>query len=65
MYIILTSKPGQYRSEATDGLQPLESYVYRYDGRHVATFTIAALQYETRVKIVDEGTPANVNLVPT
>ncbi|MFM0038305.1 hypothetical protein PQQ53_04990 [Paraburkholderia strydomiana] len=65
MYIILTSKPGQYRSEVTDGLQPLQSYVYRYDSRHVATFTIAELQRETRVRIFDEATPANVNFVPT
>jgi hypothetical protein len=65
MYIILTSKPGQYQSEATDGLLPLRTYVYRYDGRHIASFTIAALAHETRVKIVDESASGEVNLVPT
>ncbi|MEX3841587.1 hypothetical protein [Paraburkholderia sp. BR10882] len=65
MYIILTNKPGQYRSEATDGLRPLEALAYHYEGRHIATFTIAELQRETRVRIVEETAPASINLVPT
>ena len=29
MYVILTSKPGQFRTETVDGLRPLEAYDYR------------------------------------
>ena len=26
MYVILTSKPGQFRTEITEGLKPIEAY---------------------------------------
>ena len=64
-YVILTSKPGQFRTEAGDGLQPLESYEYTYAGRTRARFVIAELKAPTKVRIVDESPPPVVNLVPT
>ncbi|TDV11661.1 hypothetical protein [Paraburkholderia caballeronis] len=65
MYIILTSKPGQYRSEATDGIEPVEVHDYFYGERHVAVFVVAAVRGDAKVKIVDDDSPATVNLVPT
>ncbi|HEX3636982.1 MAG TPA: hypothetical protein VHV99_16120 [Paraburkholderia sp.] len=65
MYIILTSKPGQYRSEATDGITPVGAYDYFYCDRHIATFVLASIGKDSRVRIVDESSPPTVNLVPT
>jgi hypothetical protein len=65
MYVILTSKPGQYRTEATEGIVPLAAYDYLYCGRHIASFVIATLAAETKVKVIDETAPCAVNLVPT
>jgi hypothetical protein len=65
MYIILTTRPGQYRSEGTEGIRPLESYVYHYDGHHVATFTIAEADRHARVRIVEADGTHTVNSVPS
>jgi hypothetical protein len=65
MYVILTSKPGQFRTELVDGLQAVESYDYTYCGRMRAHFVIAQLDSPTKVRIVDETPPRVVNLVPT
>ena len=64
-YVILTSKPGQFRTEVVDGLRPLESYDYTYAGRMRARFVIAELLSPSKVRIVDESPPPAVNLVPT
>ena len=32
MYVILTSKPGQFSTEIVDGLRPLEAYDYLFYG---------------------------------
>ncbi|WP_241288112.1 hypothetical protein [Burkholderia stabilis] len=64
MYIILTTKPAQYRSEAAEGIHPLDSYAYHYEGRHVATFTIAEADGRARVRIVELDDSGTVNLVP-
>lgn len=64
MYVILTSKPGQFRTEPSPGLAPVETYDYLFYGRQRARFVIAQLQGEGRVKIVDEAEPPTVNLVP-
>jgi len=64
MYIILTSKPGQYRSEATDGIEPVETRDYFYGERHVAVFVVASVSGSPKVKIVDDATPPTVNFVP-
>jgi hypothetical protein len=64
-YVILTSKPGQFHAELTEGLRAVESYDYAFCGRKRARFVIAELDRPTRVRIVDETPPEVVNLVPT
>ncbi len=64
-YVILTSKPGQFRTEVTDGLEPLEAYDYLCCGRARARFVIARLAMPVRVRIVDETPPPVVNHVPS
>lgn len=65
MYVILTSKPGQFRTEITDGMTPVEAWDYLFCGTRRARFVIADLAAETRVRVVDEAPPPVVNLVPT
>jgi hypothetical protein len=65
MYVILTSKPGQFRTELVDGLRPLESFDYLFFGRCKARFVIAELQAACKVKVIDETPPEVVNHVPT
>jgi len=64
MYVILTSKPGQFRTEAGDGVKPVETYDYLFCGRRRAQFVIAQIEGEPKVKIVDETPPAAINFVP-
>jgi hypothetical protein len=64
-YVILTSKPGQFHTELTEGLEPLEAYEYICFGRKRADFVIARLATPTRIRIVDETAPPVVNLVPS
>jgi hypothetical protein len=64
-YVILTSKPGQFRTELTEGLEPLEAYDYLCFGRKRAGFVIARLATPTRIRIVDETPPQVVNYVPS
>ena len=65
MYVILTSKPGQFRSEAGPGLAPVEAYDYRFYGRLRAHFVVAELLEPTRVRVIDETEPVTVNDVPS
>lgn len=67
MYVILTSKPGQFRTEIVDGLRPLDAYDYLFYGQKKATFVIAELTNEgTKVKVIDEAwSPPIVNDVPS
>lgn len=65
MFVILTSKPGQFRTEAGDGLRVVERYDYMFYGRCLAHFEIAALEAPTRVRIVEDAPPHVVNLVPS
>jgi hypothetical protein len=64
-YVILTSKPGQFRTEPVAGVVPTEAYDYVFCGRVRAQFVIAVLEQATRVRVVDETEPVTVNLVPT
>jgi len=67
MYLILTSKPGQFRTEMGEGLAVAESYDYLFCGRIKARFVIAELTGElarTRVRVVDESGEPSVNSVP-
>ena len=63
MYVILTSKPGQFRTELADGMRAVEAYDYAFCGRKRAQFVIAQVEGEPKVRIVEESTPALVNLV--
>jgi hypothetical protein len=64
MYVILTSKPGQFRTEAVGGLRPLEAYDYLFYGQTKAHFVIAELLEErTKIRVVEDGS-AIVNDVP-
>ena len=65
MFVILTSKPGQFRTEVAEGLRPVEAYDYIFGTTRRARFVIAELQRDTRVKVVDEAEPPVVNLVPS
>jgi hypothetical protein len=65
MYVILTSKPGQFRTEAGEGLKPVEAYDYLFCGRRRAHFVIAELEREVKVRIVEEAGAPAVNLVPS
>ncbi|MGE5639785.1 MAG: ferredoxin [Clostridia bacterium] len=65
MFVILTSKPGEFRTECVEGLVPVERYEYLFCGRKRAEFVIARLEREAKVRIVEESEPALVNVVPT
>ncbi len=64
-YVILASKPGQFRTEPGPDLQLLESYDYLFYGRKRAHYVIARMAHETKVRIVDESGSPTVNLVPS
>lgn len=65
MYVILTSKPGQFRTEVTDGLRPWKAFDYFFYGKKTAHFVIAELLRETaRIRVIEDDT-AIVNDVPT
>ena len=64
-FVILTTKPGHYRTELGEGLCAIERYDYSLCGRTRAQFTIARLEAPTRVKVVDETPPPVVNYVPS
>lgn len=64
MYVILTSKPGQFRTEVVKGLRPLAAYDYLFYGQTKAHFVIAELLEEhTKIRVIEDGT-AIVNDVP-
>jgi hypothetical protein len=64
MYVILTSKPGQFRTELTPGLQPVETYDYMFHATRKARFVIAEITGTPHIRVVDEGEPPVVNNVP-
>jgi hypothetical protein len=64
MYVILTSKPGQFRTEIGDGLRALEAYDYLFYGQKKAHFVIAELVKDsTKIRVVEDETEI-VNDVP-
>ncbi|MDF3835536.1 ferredoxin [Cupriavidus basilensis] len=54
MYVILSSKPGQFRTELVAGLVAVEAYDYLFYGRKTAHFVIAELAHPVKVKIIEE-----------
>lgn len=65
VFVILTTKPGQYRTEAGEGVQPVERYDYSLSGHTRAEFVIARIEGSPRVRVVDETPPRVVNYVPS
>lgn len=64
-YVILTSKPGQFRTELSPGLTPVEGYDFHAHGKLRARFVIAELAHETKLRVVDEAAAPILNLVPS
>jgi len=65
MYVILTSKTGEFRTELGDGLSSIEAYDYLFCGRQRAHFVIARISGEPKITIVDEAPPPVVNVIPS
>ena len=60
-YLILTSKPGQFRTELGHDLVLVEAYDYVAQGRKRAHFVIAQLSGEIKIRVIDEGVPPVIN----
>jgi ferredoxin len=65
MYVILTTKPGQFRTEVTEGLTAVEAYDYILFGKHKAQFVIARIEGNPKIRIVEDEPPHVVNMVPS
>lgn len=65
MFVILTSRPGQYRTELGPGLRRCERYDYLFCGQNKARFDIAELLRDVKVRVVDEAPPERVNDIPS
>lgn len=65
MFVILTSKAGQFRTEIGEGLHAREAYDYLFYGQKKARFVIAELQRDVKIRVIDETPPVLVNEVPS
>jgi len=65
MYVVLTSKPGEYRTEPGAGVEVVAAYEYRFYGRLKAIFAIARIREAARVRIVEECPDGSVNDIAT
>jgi hypothetical protein len=65
VFVILTSKPGQFTTELGDKMELIEEYDYLFCGRKRAHYVIAKLAGEVKVRIVDSSTPPVTNHVPS
>jgi ferredoxin len=65
MYVILTTKPGIFRTEIGEGLTQVEAYDYLLFGRKRAQFVIARIEGNPKVKIVEDDPPHVTNWVPS
>lgn len=65
MFVILTSKPGKYRTELGAGLRPVEAWDYMFFGRLLAQFVIAEIEGNPRVRVVDLAGQPIINEVPS
>lgn len=63
MYVILTSKPGNYRTEMVPGLEPVAAYDYVFFGHRKARFVIARLDQDVKLRVVEDVPGGTVNLV--
>ncbi|WMD18899.1 ferredoxin [Achromobacter seleniivolatilans] len=65
VYVILTSKPGVFRTEVGAEVDIIETYDYVFYGRALAVFSIARLQGDIRLIVTEETPPYVVNRVPS
>jgi hypothetical protein len=65
MYLILTSKVGQFTTELAEGLREIEAYDYHFFGKRKARFVIAEMANEVKVKVIEDAPPHTVNYVPS
>lgn len=65
MYVVLTSKPGVYRTEPGVGTTLLKAYEYKFYGKTKAVFSIARIDEGARVTIIEEGEGGTVNNIST
>jgi ferredoxin len=65
MYVILTSKPGIFRTEAGVGLKPVEAWEYSLDGKLRASFVVAEIEGQPRITVIEEDPPHVVNSIPS
>jgi hypothetical protein len=65
VYVILTTKPGVFRTEAGDGADIIETYDYVFYGRALAVFSIALLRRDIKLVVTEETPPYVVNRVPS
>jgi hypothetical protein len=65
MFVILTSRPGQCRTELGDGLEICEAYDYHFYGQQKAQFVIAELLSDVIVRVIDETPPERVDEIPS
>lgn len=65
MYVILTSRIGEFHTEPGDGVIPVERYDYVFYGKTTARFVIASLERDAKVRVVEDAPPGIVNHVPT
>lgn len=64
-YVILTSKPGQFRTEPGAGVRQAETYDYFAHGRIRARFVIGELLGDAKIRVIDETVPPVVNDIPS
>lgn len=65
MYVILTSRVGEFHTEPGEGITPVERYDYVFYGKTTAHFVIATLEREGKVRVIEDAADGTVNLVPT
>ena len=65
MFVILTSKPGQYRTVPSADIELIEAWDYQFYGRLQAQFVIGKLLRETKVQVIEEDASGTVNAVPS
>lgn len=65
MFVILTSKPGQYITQPSADIELLEAWNYEFYGRLQAQFVLGRLLRETRVQVVEQDASGTVNSVPS
>lgn len=65
MYVVLTSKPGIYRTEPGVGTTILRAYEYKFYGKTKAVFSIAFIDDGARVTIIEEGEGGTTNNIST